>query len=152
MPARLSLLLDTGMVVAYIVLADRARGLARTGRNRTWSWWQAARLAMWLVLVGAVLDLAENVHLWTQADNLATSAPVTLSWEPWTTAMRAGLEVLGDRRDRRADRSEVGAAVLGQRGRRPSRIGCGAVVRRCPAYGNGWVARLRSSTPRSGCP
>lgn len=92
-PVRLSLLLDLGMILAYVILAFRAVELVfskppdRTSR-RLDAW-----LAFSLVLLAAAMDVVENVVLWVDAGFDSPAYP-DLSLSGWTWVMR-GLVVFG---------------------------------------------------------
>ena len=62
-PARLSLIVDVVLVVAYVFVAYRAFGLMRYCRPRAWALW-ANKAGLALVIAGAVLDLWEDIRLW----------------------------------------------------------------------------------------
>lgn len=88
--ARLSLLVDVALVGAYLTVAWRALEMLLAWNRRT-SWRKPAYAATGAVVVGACLDLTENLALWRE-----TGAP---GWQgdlevAWSTTMLA-LVVVG---------------------------------------------------------
>src|SRR6059058_4233610 len=61
--ARLSLLVDLAVITAYVYVAYRAFGLARSHRVAR-GWLRACQVGLSCVLVGAVLDILEDYRLW----------------------------------------------------------------------------------------
>lgn len=74
-PARISLVLDLGLIVAYVLVAYRAVELMWSSRGPRMLRY-LGYLGMGGVMVGAVLDVVENVVLWVEVDG--TVAPVAL--------------------------------------------------------------------------
>lgn len=93
-PARLSLLADGLMILAYVVLAVRAHEYAasrvavwRPGRT-------AATTGLALVAVGAAMDVVENVVLWRSMVDSTAGEPVDLGLGWWSVVMGVAV-VLG---------------------------------------------------------
>ncbi|WP_147381363.1 patatin-like phospholipase family protein [Nocardioides immobilis] len=75
-PARMSLIVDVMLVVAYVFVAYRAFGLLRSSRAEAWPEWAGGdrsrippplvvnKVGLALVLAGAGLDLWEDLRLW----------------------------------------------------------------------------------------
>lgn len=87
-PVRLSLLVDLPMIAAYVILAVRSWELVRFGPRRTTPNWVLVWVATVMVVLGAVIDVVEDRHLWVQAEAAQAPGPATLTWEPWTMRMR----------------------------------------------------------------
>lgn len=90
-PARLSLLVDLGMIIAYSLMALRGWELVR------W-WWPAAKpyrqpmrvlaaLGLGLVVIGAILDVVEDYRLWLQTGPEDAKDKADLTLEPLSYVM-----------------------------------------------------------------
>lgn len=85
-PARLSLLLDLTMIVVYVVLAIRFHEVARS-RPGSSTHRGDALLALGLVVLGAALDVAEDVVLWRRAGGAGVGEGVDLTVDRLTPVM-----------------------------------------------------------------
>ena len=63
-PGRLSLLVDGAFIWAYVLAAYRGYKYVRSMRQPRWT--QLARVGSWVVLCAALLDVVEDVILWTK--------------------------------------------------------------------------------------
>ncbi len=90
-PGRLALVLDTLMVVAYLLVSYRANGLVHALRapRRTV---RANSAGMTLVALGAALDLAENAVLWRSLGDPGRAPSMTV---PWLTPLSLLLVLVG---------------------------------------------------------
>ncbi|MFK4082855.1 hypothetical protein ACI2LF_02025 [Kribbella sp. NPDC020789] len=83
-PGRLSLLVDAMFVMAYVYAGYRAYKYVRFLNRQSWR--KIAAVGSWLVVVAAVLDVAEDIKLWT---DFGGSGCADLSTGLLTTVMRA---------------------------------------------------------------
>lgn len=90
-PGRLSLLVDAMFIAAYVYAAYRAYKYVKFLNRQSWR--QIAAVGSWLVLAAAVLDVVENVRLWSDF-GATTGACADLSTGLLTWLMR-GLAVVG---------------------------------------------------------
>lgn len=84
--ARISLVLDLGMILAYVLLAFRAFEIVRSARPpRTVSY--VAHAGMTLVVAGGALDVAEDVLLWTRVDGAVQPVSMSVGLSPLMVAL-----------------------------------------------------------------
>ncbi|TCC40961.1 hypothetical protein [Kribbella speibonae] len=81
-PARLSILVDSAFVLAGVYAAYRAYKYVKFLNLQSWQ--RVAAVGSWLVLVAAVLDIAENLTLWGDFAS-APCADLSTGWFTWLT-------------------------------------------------------------------
>ncbi|CAI9400634.1 patatin-like phospholipase family protein [Nocardioides sp. T2.26MG-1] len=91
-PVRLALLLDVGLVVAYVVLAHRALEMIRSVRPRATGARRVGAWAFWVVVAGASLDVVENLVVWDRAGTWDDHSTLSVGG---LTAAKLGLLLLG---------------------------------------------------------
>jgi hypothetical protein len=78
-PGRLSLLVDALFIMAYVYAAYRAYKYVKFLNRQSWK--QVAAIGSWIVFVAAVLDVIEDIQLWTELDG--SCADLSTGWFTW---------------------------------------------------------------------
>ena len=108
-PGRLSLLLDATFIMAYVYAAYRAYKYVKFLNRQSWK--QIAAIGSWLVFAAAVLDVIEDVRLWTEF-GASTGACADLS-TGWFTWLMRGTGLVGVAHPRRRATSRPAASGSG---------------------------------------
>ncbi len=81
-PGRLSLLLDATFIMAYVYAAYRAYRYVKFLNRQSWQ--RIAAIGSWVVFVAAVLDVVEDVRLWTEfGASTGACADLSTGWFSW---------------------------------------------------------------------
>lgn len=78
-PGRLSLLVDGMFIMAYVYAAYRAYKYVKFLNRQSWK--QIAAVGTWLVFAAAVLDVVEDIRLWS--DFATSCADLSIGWFTW---------------------------------------------------------------------
>jgi hypothetical protein len=81
-PGRLSLLLDATFIMAYVYAAYRAYKYVKFLNRQSWR--RIAAIGSWIVVVAAVLDVVEDVRLWSEfGASTGACADLSTGWFTW---------------------------------------------------------------------